>query len=52
LEAQQYYTDVLFGTHNVLGTWDVVGDLVAGLAGTLVYSPLYTAVQRPRRWIG
>lgn len=37
LEAQEYYTDVLFKTHNVRGTFDVVNDLVAGILGTVIY---------------
>ena len=37
LEAQEYYTDVLFGTHNVRGVSDTVNDLAAGLTGTLAY---------------
>jgi hypothetical protein len=38
LEAQEYYTDVLFGTHNVRGTWDTINDLLAGLAGSTTYA--------------
>jgi hypothetical protein len=38
LEAQEYYTDVLLGTHNVRGTWDTINDLLAGLAGTVTYT--------------
>jgi hypothetical protein len=38
LEAQEYYTDVLFGTHNVRGVSDTVNDLAVGLAGTIAYS--------------
>ena len=37
LEAQEYATDVLFGTHNVRGWWDSAGDLLAGLLGTAIY---------------
>lgn len=37
LEAQEYYTDVFFGTHNVRGVSDVVNDLVVGVAGTIIY---------------
>lgn len=47
LEAQEYLTDVFFGTHNVRGLSDTVGDLAAGLAGTIVYS-IAAAVGRPR----
>jgi hypothetical protein len=46
LEAQEYYTDVLFGTHNVRGTWDVVNDLSAGLVGTALYTALYAALRQ------
>jgi hypothetical protein len=38
LEAQEYYTDVLFGTHNVRGVSDTVNDLAAGLTGTVAYT--------------
>ena len=37
LEAKEYATDVLFGTHNVRGWWDSAGDLLAGLLGTAIY---------------
>ena len=37
LEAQEYLTDVFFGTHNVRGAWDSIGDLGAGLIGTAAY---------------
>jgi hypothetical protein len=47
LEAQEYYTDVLFGTHNVRGASDTVNDLAAGLAGTLAYV-LTTAAAKVR----
>jgi hypothetical protein len=40
LEAQEYYSDVLFGLRNVRGTWDTVNDLLAGAAGSLVYAGL------------
>lgn len=41
LEAQEYYTDVLFNTHNVRGTFDVVNDLTVGVIGTLIYGAIY-----------
>ncbi len=44
LEAQEYATDVFFGTHNVRGAWDSAGDLTAGLLGTIVY------VEVPAAW--
>ena len=37
LEAQEYLTDVFFGTRNVRGAWDSIGDLGAGLIGTSTY---------------
>jgi hypothetical protein len=37
LEAQEIFTDVFFGTHNVRGAWDSIGDLGAGLIGTSAY---------------
>jgi hypothetical protein len=37
LEAQEYYSDVVFGLRNVRGTWDVVNDLLAGAVGSVVY---------------
>ena len=40
LEAQEYYSDVLFDLHNVRGTWDTVNDLLAGAAGSLAYAGL------------
>jgi len=46
LEAQEYYTDVLFGTHNVHGPADTVNDLLAGLAGTVMYGLVGIAVER------
>ena len=49
LEAQEYYTDVFFGTHNVRGVSDTVNDLLAGLVGTGLYSAAYArlAARRP-----
>jgi len=41
LEAQEYYSDVLFGLRNVRGTWDTVNDLLAGAAGSIVYAALF-----------
>lgn len=40
LEAQEYYSDVLFDLHNVRGMWDTVNDLVAGAVGSLAYAGL------------
>jgi len=37
LEAQEIFTDVFFGTRNVRGAWDSIGDLGAGLIGTSTY---------------
>ena len=49
LEAQEYYTDVLLGTHNVRGVSDTVNDLVAGLLGTGVYTGIQTLRDRSSR---
>jgi hypothetical protein len=49
LEAQEYYSDVLFNLRNVRGTWDTINDLLAGLAGSAVYGAVYAL---GRRWIG
>lgn len=38
LEAQEYYTDALVGTHNVRGLFDTVNDLVVGILGAVVYT--------------
>jgi hypothetical protein len=43
LEAQEYYTDVFFQTHNVRGTFDVVNDLVVGLGGASI-TPSFTSL--------
>jgi hypothetical protein len=48
LEAQEYYSDVWFGLHNVRGTWDTVGDLVAGAAGSVVYGGVAHVLRRRR----
>ena len=50
LEAQEFYTDVLFQTHNVRGTFDTVNDMVVGLAGAALYVLVYLlARRRPRK---
>lgn len=41
LEAQEFYTDVFAGTHNVRGVFDVINDLVAGFMGSIVYVALF-----------
>jgi hypothetical protein len=38
LEVNEYYGDVLLGTHNVRGIMDSMNDLSFGLAGVLVYT--------------
>lgn len=48
LEAQEHYTDVLFGTHNVRGLSDTVNDLTVGLAGTAIYGSLRAGYERLR----
>ena len=49
LEAQEYATDVLVGTHNVRGVADTVRDLLAGLLGTVLYVGAYAALGRARQ---
>lgn len=49
LEAQEYYTDVFFNTHNVRGVFDVVNDLVVGIIGTVVYTVLVIAFLKKRK---
>jgi hypothetical protein len=46
LEAQEYYSDVLFGLRNVRGTWDTVNDLLAGAAGAALYAALAARARR------
>lgn len=41
LEAQEFYTDVFFKTHNVRGLFDTVNDLTVGLVATIIYAGLY-----------
>lgn len=48
LEMQEYYTDVFFETRNVHGARDVIKDLTAGIAGVLLYVPLYALLRRRR----
>lgn len=49
LEAQEYYTDVFFGTHNVRGTFDVVNDMVVGILGTFAYVGLIILYRKLKR---
>ena len=48
LETQEYLSDVYFGLHNVRGAWDVIGDLTAGVVGTLLYAAAYAGFARRR----
>ena len=54
LEGQEYYSDVVFGLRNVRGAWDVIDDLLAGVAGSVAYAALGRAIspdrRRPRTW--
>ena len=45
LEVQEYYGDVLLGTHNVNGIVDSINDLAYGLAGMVVYTWLASRVR-------
>lgn len=49
LEAQEFYTDVLAKTHNVRGTFDVINDLVVGLAGATIYVLIYFFLQKAKK---
>lgn len=49
LEAQEFYTDVLFKTHNVRGTFDVVNDMVVGIFGTFIYVLLIFLYRKLKR---
>jgi hypothetical protein len=46
LEAQEYYSDVIFGLRNVRGPWDTINDLLAGLAGSAIYGAAYALFRR------
>ncbi|MCI0582254.1 MAG: hypothetical protein L0227_05045 [Chloroflexi bacterium] len=48
LEVQEYASDIAFGYRNVRGTWDVIGDLSAGLVGTAAYAAPYVLLVRGR----
>mgnify|MGYP001575277990 CR=1 FL=1 len=48
-EAQEYYTDMFFKTHNVRGTFDVVNDLVVGILGTILYGLIYLWIRWRKR---
>lgn len=48
LEAQEFYTDVFAGTHNVRGVFDVINDLVAGFLGSIVYVALFEIFARSK----
>jgi hypothetical protein len=49
LEAQEYYSDVIFGLRNVRGPWDTINDLLAGLVGSAVYGGAYAVLRRRRQ---
>lgn len=60
LEAQESFSDLFLGTRNVRGDWDTIGDLLAGVVGSVIYAlPYLWFVRRagreprsplPRRW--
>jgi hypothetical protein len=62
LEAQESFSDVFLGTRNVRGPWDTIGDLLAGVVGSVMYGLLYLRFIRgarresrsplPGRWQG
>jgi hypothetical protein len=46
LEAQEAASDAIFGTRNVRGWQDTAGDLLVGLAGSLLYAAAYDRLVR------
>ena len=46
LEAQEYYTDIIFKTHNVRGTFDVVNDMTIGILGAALYCAIFLLLKR------
>jgi hypothetical protein len=48
LEAQEFGSDVVFGTRNVRGWWDTAGDLLAGAVGSVLYGAAYAWFVRDR----
>lgn len=48
LEAQEIASDVVFGLRNVRGWWDVVGDVGAGVIGTIAYAATYNRLGTAR----
>jgi hypothetical protein len=49
LEAQEHYTDVFSGTHNVRGVSDVINDLVVGILATAIYIPTLILFKKKRK---
>jgi hypothetical protein len=41
LETQEYYGDVLLGTHNVSGIQDSMNDILFGLSGVVIYTIVF-----------
>lgn len=48
IEGQEYYTDVLAGTHNVRGTFDTVDDLLVGVLGSILFALIYRWLKRKK----
>lgn len=48
LEAQEFYTDVFAGTHNVRGVFDVINDIVSGFLGSIVYVGLFEVLLKTK----
>jgi hypothetical protein len=47
-EVQEAIGDAVFGTHNVRGWWDTIGDLTAGLMGSVAVPWLVVRARRIR----
>lgn len=52
LEGQEYYTDVLLGTHNIRAIADPINDMLAGVVGSLGYGIAYRRLRSGRWWGG
>ena len=52
MEIQEAAADALFGTHNVRGWWDTIGDVGAGLIGSIAIPWLWAHGRAARRRVG
>lgn len=52
LEGQEFYGDLILGTRNVRGVFDIANDLLVGVVGSLWYGIFYHRLRRGRWWPG